>query len=281
MTRNNTTKIITIIFSTLSQYEPVFNNPQNMKYISYMVVYECKKSADDLVLDERDEGQLCQEHVKQDRQCSSTVATWARGSEVSYFHNYSACLMFINITSFLLQGFIYPKDVGYPLDTNTVNNYMLEVHYEPVPFTGDSNGIMDSSGIRFYHTPVRRKYDAGILSIGIEPEWQHIIPPGYKRVVSEGHCVGQCNRNAFPPTGINIFGVMMRTHQIGRSVKVRLVRGNEELEPIAQDTNIDSEYLEYRRLNRMSKAMPDDHLIVECSYDSYSRAQFTLGLFKS
>lgn len=54
-----------------------------MKYISYMVVYECKKSADDLVLDERDEGQLCQEHVKQDRQCSSTVATWARGSEVS------------------------------------------------------------------------------------------------------------------------------------------------------------------------------------------------------
>lgn len=154
---------------------------------------------------------------------------------------------------------------------------MLEVHYEPVPFTGDSNGIMDSSGIRFYHTPVRRKYDAGILSIGIEPEWQHIIPPGYKRVVSEGHCVGQCNRNAFPPSGINIFGVMMRTHQIGRSVKVRLVRGNEELEPIAQDTNVDSEYLEYRRLNRMSKAMPDDHLIVECSYDSYSRAQFTLG----
>lgn len=72
-----------------------------MKYISYMVVYECKKSADDLVLDERDEGQLCQEHVKQDRQCSSTVATWARGSEVSYNHNYSACLMIINLFSLL------------------------------------------------------------------------------------------------------------------------------------------------------------------------------------
>jgi len=57
----------------------------------------------------------------------------------------------------------------------------------------------------------------------MDPNWRHIIPPGQKRVVSEGQCIEDCTGYAFPQQGINIFAVMMRTHQIGKEVKLRQV----------------------------------------------------------
>lgn len=58
----------------------------------------------------------------------------------------------------------------------------------------------------------------------MDPNWRHIIPPGQERVISQGHCMEDCTGSAFPPKGINIFAVMMRTHQIGREIKLRQVR---------------------------------------------------------
>lgn len=57
----------------------------------------------------------------------------------------------------------------------------------------------------------------------MDPNWRHIIPPGQKRVISEGQCIEDCTGYAFPGQGINIFAVMMRTHQIGKEVKLRQV----------------------------------------------------------
>lgn len=57
----------------------------------------------------------------------------------------------------------------------------------------------------------------------MDPNWRHIIPPGQQRVVSQGHCMEDCTGSAFPTQGINIFAVMMRTHQIGKEIKLRQV----------------------------------------------------------
>lgn len=57
----------------------------------------------------------------------------------------------------------------------------------------------------------------------MDPNWRHIIPPGQKEVISEGQCIEDCTAYAFPTQGINIFAVMMRTHQIGKKVKLRQV----------------------------------------------------------
>lgn len=66
--------------------------------------------------------------------------------------------------------------------------------------------------------------DKSSLFLGIEPNWHHIIPPGQKRVVSQGHCIEQCTDSAFPVDGINIFATMTRIHQIGIEVKLRQVK---------------------------------------------------------
>lgn len=86
-----------------------------------------------------------------------------------------------------------------------------------------NDGMVDNSGLRIYYTSKLRQHDAGILSVGMQPNWRHIIPPGQESVVSEGHCVEECTKRAFPKQGIHIFAAMMRTHLIGKQVKLRHV----------------------------------------------------------
>lgn len=115
----------------------------------------------------------------------------------------------------------------------------------------------------------------------MDPNWRHIIPPLQEKVISEGHCIEDCTRRAFPKTGISIFAVMMRTHMIGKEIKLRHVRMNEEFAPIALDRNVDPNYQEFRRLPSAVRTMPGDRLISECTYDSSSRDQITLGKFNT
>ena len=63
--------------------------------------------------------------------------------------------------------------------------------------------------------PLRRNHDAGVLSVGIDPNWKHIVPPGQRRVVSEAHCVADCTQQALPSRGINVFAVNQHTHLLG------------------------------------------------------------------
>lgn len=169
------------------------------------------------------------------------------------------------------------------MDSNQARFYLMETHYSSSVEFGESQPspkskvMVDNSGMKIYYTSALRSHDAGVLSVGMDPNWRHIIPPGQEHVVSEGHCVGECTQRAFPRDGINVFAVMMRTHQIGRQIKLRQIRYREELLPIAHDKNTDYNYQEYRRLSSAVRVLPGDRLIAECIYDSSGRAAITLG----
>jgi hypothetical protein len=186
--------------------------------------------------------------------CSNIVARWSRGS----------------------QGFVYPNSVGYTLDTNKANLYFIEIYYEPYKII-DSGKIVDNSGIRFSYSNLKRQNNAGALVVGIHPGWTHIIPPGFRKVTSIGYCTGKLTEYALPKDGITIVGVQMLTHEMGKTIKVRVVRDGKELAPIAQEHNLDSEYLEYRVFNKGIKILPGDDIMVECSYDSFDKSKLTLG----
>ncbi|XP_055593234.1 MOXD1 homolog 2-like [Uranotaenia lowii] len=301
----------------LVRYEPVFDSSTSVLYLNHMILYECQGLSKELEMLSRERGQPC--FQLQPMHCNTVVANWARGSD----------------------GFSFPQEAGYPLDSHQATFYMLETHYnnpdysydfsafyrknlskqqrnmnihgldgddddddddggadaanmdengeEPMPdeeYPGsdtDSSDaameqqVVDNSGLKLYYTSELRNFDAGVLSVGLDPNWRHIIPPGQKKVVSEGHCIGACTERGFPREGINIFAVMTRTHLIGRQVKLRQIRGTDELQPIVHDTNIDPSYQDYRRLPVPVKALPGDSLIAECIYDSSSRKSITLG----
>lgn len=190
------------------------------------------------------------------------------------------------------QGFSFPQEAGYPLDSHQATFYMLETHYNnpdysydfssfyrknlnkqqrnmnihPSDDDGDDENspagsnhhdeemenlpgdyrddgepeaeqqVVDNSGLKLYYTRTLRNFDAGVLSVGMDPNWRHIIPPGQEKVVSEGHCIGACTQHSFPSEGINIFAVMTRTHLIGRQVKLRQVRSSSRVSDFSQTT---------------------------------------------
>ncbi|XP_053685805.1 MOXD1 homolog 2-like [Sabethes cyaneus] len=246
----------------LIRYEPVFDSASSVPYLNHIILHECQGSSPELEIMSRENGRPCYQADRSILTCNSIVAAWTRGSE----------------------GFSFPTEAGYPLDSNQARFYLMETHYSSSVEFGESNTnsvkskvMVDNSGLKIYYTSALRNHDAGVLSVGMDPNWRHIIPPGQEHVVSEGHCVGECTQRAFPRDGINIFAVMMRTHQIGRQIKLRQIRYREELLPIAHDRNTDYNYQEYRRLNSPVRVLPGDRLIAECIYDSSGRAAITLG----
>ena len=73
------------------------------------------------------------------------------------------------------DAFIYPEDAGLSLGGAGFNHHvMLEVHYNNPEL---QTGIVDSSGIRFFLTKTLRKYDAGVIELGLEYTDKMAIPP--------------------------------------------------------------------------------------------------------
>ncbi|XP_023029153.2 DBH like monooxygenase olf413 [Leptinotarsa decemlineata] len=235
----------------LIRYEPLqsINGGNGLQHV---VLYECQDNAAvEKLADEP--GRQCYESHAPPLSCNTVVASWARGSE----------------------GFSFPPEAGYPLDAQNSRFYLMETHYTS-PLDG-SISTLDGSGLRLYYTPELRRHDAGVISIGMDPNWRHIIPPGQDRVVSSGHCVSACTSQAFPESGINMFAVVMKTHKIGKQVALKHIRGSVELPPIASDDNLDSDYQEYRKLGVPVRIAPGDHLITQCTYNSSGRSAITLG----
>lgn len=84
------------------RYEPTFNPPEAENFITLMRLWECRKQIEDNFNGE------CSEKFKIERKCFSIVAMWTKGSD----------------------GFTFPSDVGYPLDSAVSDNFLLEVHYQ-------------------------------------------------------------------------------------------------------------------------------------------------------
>ncbi|XP_020714773.1 MOXD1 homolog 2 isoform X2 [Ceratitis capitata] len=240
------------------KFEPIFDSTWSLQYLQYVTLYECAGSGPELEALAHEPGQQCYNMRGMQLSCNTYMATWSRGS----------------------PAFIYPPEVGYPLDTSSVKFIMMETHYNNLNIDFEQfklNHMFDSSGLRLHVTEQLRQNDAGLMSIGIEPNWHHIIPPGQARVVSQGHCIEQCTKSFFPREGVNIFATMTRTHQIGVEVKLRQMRNMQELAPIVSDGNIDPNYQTFRRLPHAARSLPGDRLIAECVYDSTTRRAITLG----
>lgn len=111
---------------------------------------------------------------------------------------------------------------------------MLEIHYNNPELRND---WFDSSGIRFYYTPKLRKYDAGVMELGLEYTDKNSIPPGQAGFDLSGYCVAECTRAALPPEGITIFASQLHTHLTGVRVWTRHIRGGTELPELNRDNH--------------------------------------------
>ncbi|XP_047228295.1 dopamine beta-hydroxylase [Girardinichthys multiradiatus] len=227
--------------------------PGNEAIVHHIEVFEC---ATDL----RDVPQYsgsCDDKMKPKKLnfCRHVLAAWAMGAEAFY----------------------YPPDAGLAIGGPGSSRFLrLEVHYHnPLIITGRH----DSSGIRLHYTPSLRRYDAGIMELGLVYTPVMAIPPKQHTFYLTGYCTSRCTQTALPQGGIYVFASQLHTHLAGRGVKTVLVRGGKELEVLQDDQHFSTEYQTIRVLRKMINILPGDVLITKCTYNTEDRSKPTVGGF--
>ncbi|KAJ8401960.1 hypothetical protein AAFF_G00375410 [Aldrovandia affinis] len=233
-------------------YESVIT-PGNEAIVHHMEVFECAPQLETVP----QYSGPCDSKMKPKNlnYCRHVLAAWAMGAEAFY----------------------YPPDAGLPFGGPESSRYLrLEVHYHnPLIISGRQ----DSSGIRLYYTPTLRKYDAGIMELGLVYTPVMAIPPREQHFLLTGYCTAKCTQTALPPGGIHIFASQLHTHLAGRGVRTVLVRGGQEVEIVQEDKHFSTHYQIIRTLKKMVNVLPGDVLLTSCTYNTEDRKKATMGGF--
>ena len=244
-------------------FEPIIQK-ENEAFVHHMVLYEChfpRDSAQFRRFRERAEsgrGERCYS-PNMPPEWTYCLATntwaWAVGSD----------------------GESLPGHVGVPLGgiSGGADFFMLETHYDNPEMV---SGIRDSSGLRIFYTDRLRRFDGSMLLLGSEVNFLQMIPPLQESFASNGRCSAECTRNGIPPSGIRILNGVLHSHLAGRKLKLRHIRGAQELPPILRDDHYDFNFQASRAPNPgETLVLPGDELILECEYDTSDRNQPTFG----
>jgi len=90
------------------------------------------------------------------------------------------------------QALFYPREAGLRLGSSLSTRFVrLEIHYNN-PET--LSGVIDQSGIRFYYVNNLRKYDVGVLEVGMTYTPDMAIPPRQSQFLWKGRCPSSCTK---------------------------------------------------------------------------------------
>ncbi|KAM9324234.1 dopamine beta-hydroxylase [Gastrophryne carolinensis] len=232
-------------------YEPVITKGHEA-IVHHIEVFQCSEEYDTFP----HYSGPCDSKMKPERlnYCRHVLAAWAMGA----------------------KAFYYPKDVGLAFGGHSSRFLRLEVHYHnPL----ELQGLRDSSGIRLHYTPSLRKFDAGIMELGLVYTPVMAIPPQQKEFILSGYCTEKCTETALPLDGINIFASQLHTHLTGRSVTTVIVRDGKEVGVVNEDKHFSPHFQEIRMLKKPVHVFPGDLLITSCSYNTAERSRVTVGGF--
>uniref|UniRef100_A0A4W2F7M9 Dopamine beta-hydroxylase n=1 Tax=Bos indicus x Bos taurus TaxID=30522 RepID=A0A4W2F7M9_BOBOX len=177
----------------------------------------------------------------------------------------------------IVMAFYYPEEAGLAFGGPGSSRFLrLEVHYHnPLVITGRR----DSSGIRLYYTAALRRFDAGIMELGLAYTPVMAIPPQETAFVLTGYCTDKCTQLALPASGIHIFASQLHTHLTGRKVVTVLARDGRETEIVNRDNHYSPHFQEIRMLKKVVSVYPGDVLITSCTYNTEDRRLATVGGF--
>ncbi|XP_037348833.1 dopamine beta-hydroxylase [Talpa occidentalis] len=233
-------------------YEPIVT-AGNEALVHHMEVFQCAPQFESVP----HFSGPCDSKMKPDRlnYCRHVLAAWALGA----------------------KAFYYPEEAGLAFGGAGSSRFLrLEVHYHnPL----EIQGRRDSSGIRLYYTSQLRRFDAGIMELGLVYTPVMAIPPQEDAFVLSGYCSDKCTQLALPPSGIHIFASQLHTHLTGRKVVTVLARAGREVEIVNRDDHYSPHFQEIRMLKKVVSVYPGDVLITSCTYNTGDRKLATVGGF--
>ncbi|XP_070451030.1 dopamine beta-hydroxylase isoform X1 [Equus przewalskii] len=233
-------------------YEPIVTEG-NEALVHHMEVFQCAAEFESFP----QFNGPCDSKMKPSRlnYCRHVLAAWALGA----------------------KAFYYPEEAGLAFGGAGSSRFLrLEVHYHnPLKI----EGRRDSSGIRLYYTATLRRFDAGIMELGLVYTPVMAIPPQETAFVLTGYCTDKCTQLALPPSGIHIFASQLHTHLTGRKVVTVLARDGREREVVNRDDHYSPHFQEIRMLKKVVSVHPGDVLITSCTYNTEDRKLATVGGF--
>nr|KAF6483919.1 dopamine beta-hydroxylase [Rousettus aegyptiacus] len=233
-------------------YEPIVTEG-NEALVHHMEVFQCAAELESVP----PFSGPCDSKMKPARlsHCRHVLAAWALGA----------------------KAFYYPEEAGLAFGGPGSSRFLrLEVHYHnPLRI----HGRRDSSGIRLYYTASLRRFDAGIMELGLVYTPVMAIPPQEEAFVLTGYCTDKCTQLALPPSGIRIFASQLHTHLTGRKVVTVLARGGREREIVNKDDHYSPHFQEIRMLKKAVSVHQGDVLITSCTYNTEDRKLATVGGF--
>ncbi|XP_069098966.1 DBH-like monooxygenase protein 2 [Pleurodeles waltl] len=185
--------------------------------------------------------------------CSEVIAGWAVGG----------------------KAFTFPSNAGIPLGKDVTPTYVrLEIHYNNKMLL---SGLMDSSGIRLYYTPVLREHDAGSLTTGIIPHAFSFIPPGAESFNLYSICktkiFNQMTGEEIPD--MQVFANLLHTHLTGTAVQVVQYRNGVQMVFLGRDMSYDFSLKETRYLPETIPIKMGDEMQIVCTYNTLGRSNVT------
>uniref|UniRef100_A0A452DIM6 Dopamine beta-hydroxylase n=1 Tax=Bos taurus TaxID=9913 RepID=A0A452DIM6_BOVIN len=231
-------------------YEPIVTEG-NEALVHHMEVFQCAAEFETIP----HFSGPCDSKMKPQRLnfCRHVLAAWALGA----------------------KAFYYPEEAGLAFGGPGSSRFLrLEVHYHnPLVITGRR----DSSGIRLYYTAALRRFDAGIMELGLAYTPVMAIPPQETAFVLTGYCTDKCTQLALPASGIHIFASQLHTHLTGRKVVTVLARDGRETEIVNRDNHYSPHFQVLRA--SVASALQGDVLITSCTYNTEDRRLATVGGF--
>uniref|UniRef100_A0A4W2BW45 Dopamine beta-hydroxylase n=1 Tax=Bos indicus x Bos taurus TaxID=30522 RepID=A0A4W2BW45_BOBOX len=217
-------------------YEPIVTEG-NEALVHHMEVFQCAAEFETIP----HFSGPCDSKMKPQRLnfCRHVLAAWALGA----------------------KAFYYPEEAGLAFGGPGSSRFLrLEVHYHnPLVITGRR----DSSGIRLYYTAALRRFDAGIMELGLAYTPVMAIPPQETAFVLTGYCTDKCTQLALPASGIHIFASQLHTHLTGRKVVTVLARDGRETEIVNRDNHYSPHFQEIRMLKKVVSVQPGGFGILE------------------
>lgn len=221
--------------------------PGNEHLVHHMEVFICRDEVEEW-------NGNCNDPKKpaKSKSCSHVIAAWAMGE----------------------GPIIYPREAGLPFGGKGRDEYvMVEIHYNNPDL---HKGVMDKSGFQFYVTGMLRKYDAGIMELGLIYSDANSIPPNQKAWAMNGYCPSQCTQH-LPKEGINIFASQMHAHLTGRKLFTSQYRAGVKIGEVNRDEHYSPHWQHLQQLRPVVRVMPGDTLMTTCVYDTRRRSKVTFG----
>ncbi|OCT71180.1 hypothetical protein XELAEV_18034157mg [Xenopus laevis] len=225
-------------------------DPKSEGIVHHILIYACDNNMEIIP-----EPGYCHGGDSRYFQCMNVLFGWAVGGEDYYF----------------------PENAGVSIGTKDDPQYVrYEIHYSN--FDGIS-GIKDNSGIRILYTPEVRKYDAGVLMLGVFTFPIQFIPPGSKNFRSYGLCDTKLIPQLLdePPEDLIASSFLLHAHLTGHGLRLLHYRNGTLIGSLGQDNSYDFGFQQIRYFPEAITIKMGDQIVVECTGNTMDRDSVTYG----